>query len=150
MPDVTAYIRIAGIVIVLLLFPLGYLKGCSDEKEDFDAYKATVAAAGKAQEERTKVRIAEDKKAKEKADAEHDKVLAALNARIASLRARRTDSGFMPPATPGTASPDVATFNRSELERALRTLDSEVQGIADEGSKAVIDLDAAKAWAQGR
>lgn len=142
----TEYIRIAALVFVVLLFPLGYLKGCSDEKEEFDAFKAQVEAAGRAQEKRTKEIIAENKTAKEKADAENRATHAALDAE--RLRKQRTRTIFLPATASGPASPTSASFDRANLEQALQRLDAGVQGLVDEGDAAIVDLNTAKRWAQ--
>lgn len=143
------YLRIALLVFVVALFPLGYMKGCSDEKERFDAFKESVAAVGKAQEERTKERTAADKAAKEKADEENRVARDRLLATIGKLRRERAGSSFVPAAPSCPERPASACLDRAELERALRNLDAGVQGLVDEGSKAVTDLNTAKRWAQG-
>ena len=70
------------------------------------------------------------------------------------LRLRRDADGarrsFVPPASAGAARPDLACFDRTALESALRELVTEVRGFVDEGAAATIDLDTAKIWNQER
>lgn len=87
-------------------------------------------------------------KRKEEADAQNSAALATLAGTIKRLRDARSGSGFVPQAAACPGSPERAGFDRAELERALRTFDQEVQGLVDEGSRAVVDLDTAKKWAQ--
>lgn len=139
----TAYIRMAAIVFVVLLFPAGYLKGCADEKERFDTFKAEVEAAGKAQQERTKATIAEDRKRKEKADEEHAAAIADLARKLRDARSRPVST---PAACP--SDPDGANRYRAEFERAYRDLVAGLRAEGERCSKAVIDLNTPKRWAQ--
>ena len=118
-------------------------------EDAFEEFRVEVEVAGRVQEEQTKTRIAEERAEKEKSDAENARATASLRATIRKLRDERASSSFVPPAASAPASPDRAAFDRAELERALRELDSGVQGLVDEGSQAVVDLDTAKGWAQG-
>lgn len=144
------YIRLAALVFVVLLFPAGYLKGCADEKERFDDFKAMVEAAGKAQEDRTAARIAHDGLLKEEADEENRMARDRLLAAIRKLRSERPSGSFVPAAASCTDRPAAACLDRAILERAIRDLDAGVQGLVDEGSSAVTDLDSAKRWAHDR
>lgn len=145
------YLRLAGIVLVVLLFPLGYLKGCSDEKERFEAYKGQVAAVGKAQEERTAARVALDNLLKEEADEDNRAAHARLQSAIGELRRERARRSIVPAAPAASKCPDgQACFDRTELERAIEHFRDGVRGLADEGSAVMIDLDTAKEWAHGR
>lgn len=139
----TEYLRIALLVVVVLLFPLGYLKGCSDEKGRFDAFKGTVEAAGKAQLERTTKQTADDKKRKEKADEEHARAIADLNRRLRDARSRPVSA---PASCP--SSPDGAGRYRAEFDGAYRDLVAGLRAEAERCSKAVIDLNTGKLWAQ--
>jgi hypothetical protein len=161
-PDVAGIIRIAAIIFVLLLFPLGYLKGCSDEKEDYDAFKATVAAAGKAQEDRTKARIADDKKAKERSDRDYQERIDRLN----NLASRQHDelqhaasSSIVPtvPAAPrgsGSAaqqSANVVCFARDRLSQGisaeLSSFAERFSASAQTGASAIAGFKACATWA---
>jgi hypothetical protein len=142
------YLRLAGIVLVVMLFPLGYLKGCSDEKERFEAYKGQVAAVGKAQEERTAARIALDNLLKEEADEDNRAAHARLQSAIGELRRERARRSIVPAAPAGATSPDRITFDRAALDRAIRDFDSELTRIIESCDGQRIGLDTAKKWAQ--
>lgn len=157
MPGVN-YLRIALLAFVVALFPLGYIKGCSDEKERFDSYKGEVAAAGKAQEERTAARIANDNMLKEEADHDHHEALrrlAAVHAR-ALARMRADASGLIVPSVPaapgsGAADDDVACFGAGRLnELILGSLEHFLERAADvvqRGETAEAGFQACAEWA---
>ena len=63
------------------------------------------------------------------------------------LRSARASSSFVPATTTGASRPDLACFGRPELESALRTLDTEIQGLIEIGDEATVNLDMAKRWA---
>lgn len=123
-------------------------KGWIDEKAAFDSFKGATEALGEQARERTATRIKTDKLAKEKADAQNKVDRDNFRATVIRLRNERTSSSFVPAAPAGAASPDRAAFGRADLERAIRELDQGVQGLVDQGSAAIIDLDTAKRWAQ--
>lgn len=138
------WVIIGGLCIALLVQTARY----EFVEMAFEEFKIETRTAGRVQEEQTKARIAEERAAKEKADAENARAVARLNATIRKLRDERASSSFVPNAASATASPERACFDRPELERALRDFDSEAARLVDEGSKAVVDLDTAKRWAQ--
>ena len=109
-------------------------------------------AANAAAEKQAREKEVLDKQAKEKADAENQKAVSDLNATIGKLRAdankRRTN--FLPATPTATASSDTACFNRPEYLGAYGSLVEGLRGLADEGSKAVTDLNTAKTWAKNR
>lgn len=118
-------------------------------KAEYAAFKANVKAVGEEAERKAKARELADKQNKEKADAEN-KTLRADNAALSrKLRDARARGGFVPAATPGARRPDIAPFDRAELERAIQRLDDGVSGIVEKGDQARIDLDSAKRWAKG-
>jgi Tfp pilus assembly protein PilX len=119
-------------------------------RTELATFKEQVAEAAQRQTEQALKRTIADEKRKEEADAAHAQTVSALNARIAGLRARHPDSGFVPPAPATTSRPDLACFDRAEYQRADGAFTAEARGLADEGATAAIDLDAAKVWAQGR
>ena len=120
-------------------------------KADFNAFKGGVAALGKAAADRARLADTINQQNKEASDADHKTELAALQRTITGLRGERakrgTSGGFVPEAPRPTGSPALVTSERPLLDGALRTLDTEVQGLVDEGSKAVVDLNAGKKWA---
>ena len=140
-------IGVGVIILVLGAAVTIQTKRLDSLRMEYAEFKAGVEVLGKAAEKAAKEKEAKDKLAKETADAENARTTANLHAAIAKLRAQRTSSSFLPAPAPTTGSLDRAAFDRAELERAIRTLDSEVQGIVAEGDKAVIDLNTAKGWA---
>ena len=116
----------------------------------FDGFKAQVAAEGKVAQERANAQAAKDKLTKETADAENARVTAALRADITKLRRERDSArvSTVPAAPAGSGRPDLACFDRSGLESALRGLLGDIRGLVDQGAAATLDLNTAKAWAQ--
>lgn len=119
-------------------------------RAEYSDYRRNVAVAAQAAAEQALQKTIEDEKKKEKADEENLRLRTALDATTRRLRDARAASSFVPAAASCPSRPESASFDRTLLERALRDLDSEVQGLVDEGSRAVIDLDSAKRWAQER
>lgn len=116
----------------------------------FDGFVATVKAQGEAAQTLKLAREKQDKLNKEKTDAEVKRSLDRLRADNQRLRDARAGSGFVPGTASPAGSPDRACFDRIELERAIRIFDSEVSGLVEQGSEAVVKLDAAKDWALRR
>lgn len=131
-----------GIYAGILKLELGSVR------TEYAEFKTKVVTAAVAAAEQALKKTIADEQDKEKSDAENSKTTRDLRAAIERLRRARPDGGFVPPAAPGAASPERAAFDRAELERAIRSLDSGVQGLVDEGSKAVTDLNTAKEWAR--
>lgn len=116
-------------------------------KAEYAAFVAQVKAAGEAAEKIARQQQATDQQRKEQADVENKHTLDALNADIKRLRHARASGGFVPAAPAAAGRPDLACFDRAELEQSIRALDTSVQGIADQGSAATVNLDSAKRWA---
>lgn len=136
---------VSGIVGTAILIAIaGYLYHCESVKE---AQAVAIVLAEQAKE-RAEKQAASDRAAKEKADED----LKASRADAASLARRlrnaRAASSYLPPASPGSASPSRAAFDRAELERAIQRLDAGVSGLIEEGDQARVGLDSAKRWAQ--
>ena len=121
-------------------------------QSEYDTFKGGVAALGKAAEVRTKAENAANLKRKQDADKENADAFAVANRTIASLRrdADRARGSFVPGASSTAKRPDLACFDRVELESAVRGLVTEVRGFVDEGGKATLDLNTARVWAAGR
>lgn len=86
---------------------------------------------------------------KEKTDANHKRTTAALRTDIARLRNSASGGGVSIPG-PFAGSPDRTCFDPAKLDSAIRKFDAGILGIVETGSQAVIDLDLAKEWANGR
>ena len=146
------YIYLAVGAVVLALSGAVYVQtvrvaAC---KAEFAEFRGGVEALGKAAEKSARDKEAMDKIFKEKSDAENEAAIAGLNATIKRLRDARPSRSFVPPAATSSSRPDLACYDRPELERATGDLVESLRGLADEGSKATLDLNTAKAWARGR
>lgn len=116
-------------------------------KTEYAEFKAGVKVLGEAAQAAADKKAAEDKAKKEKADAYTKKVVADLNATVERLRDERAGSSLLPPAPAGSRSPEIAAFDRAELDGALSSFVERTANLIAEGSKATLDLDTAKAWA---
>lgn len=117
-------------------------------EQEFAEFRNEVAAAGIAAEKAKIEREALDRKNKEDADASNAKAIADATATISRLRSQINSSrGFVPPAPATSTRPDLACFDRAELERANRELVEGVRAGADEGTTATLNLNTAKRWA---
>lgn len=119
-------------------------------KAEFKGFVATTRAQGEAAQKLSDATKAADKKRKDQADAENKRTIDTLRADVKRLRNARAGSSFVPAPAPGASRPELACFDRAELERAIRDLDRGVQGLVDEGSEAAVNLDTARTWAQQR
>lgn len=138
--------------IALGFMVISLFAGCEHKraehwKEKHQSFVAHVKAIGEDQERATKRKIREDQLAKEKANEENRRSVATLNATISRMRAERARTGILPPIPPGSPSPESAAFNRVELERTLREFTESAAGLAEEGDRAIVDLNSAKKWA---
>lgn len=126
----------------------GHHQGFKEEKAEYDAFVVKVDAAGREAQLKADQQKAEDKLAKEKADDENRKTIAALTGTITSLRNSRPAGNLVPPAPAGSKRPDLVCFDRSSYQSAYGGLVKEVRGLSDEGTAATVDLNTAKAWAR--
>jgi len=144
----TPYMLIGIAALVLASMGFGWMKGAHHEALKAAKFEAATEALGKAQAQRSKEINAHNLQLKQEADNENKRTTAALLADIKRLRNARASGSFVPGSASAPASPDRATFDRAELEQSIRDFDTGVQGLVDQGSQAVIDLDSAKRWAQ--
>lgn len=116
---------------------------------EYADYRKTIAeGAVKAAEAALKKTIADQRK-RDEADAENLRLQRDLAAATRRLRDARATGSLVPAAASCPERPASACFNRDALERALRDFDAGIQGLVDEGGRAVIDLDTARRWAEG-
>lgn len=128
---------------------IGAREELAAEKQAFSSFKATTKELGdKAATEAERQKKA-DKIAKETADAENAVTVAGLNRAVERLRGERNRAGggVVPAAPAATSRPELAAFDRAELDRTVRNFEEGVEGLVIEGAKAVVDLDTARRWA---
>jgi hypothetical protein len=133
-----------GTVVLILGTLLKIQTARLDSKtREFDTFVAQVKAKGEEQERKTQETIARNQKEKERADEMYKRNLARLERDVKRLRDSANRSVL--PAAPAEArDPSRATFDRAELDRALREFIGETAAIAGEGAKAVEGLDSLK------
>lgn len=112
----------------------------------FDGFVSTTNALGEAAQAESERRTKDDIRKKEKADHENATTVATLRADIKRLRSARSGSSFLPPTGAAALGTDRACFSRPELERAIRDLDTGVQGIVEACDFTRVNLDGAKRW----
>ncbi len=137
-----------GIYALLIGLVLGYVKGCTDEKVRGAKFEGAVAAVGAEQEKRARATGLINRQRQGEANAENSKLRNDYRLLVGRLRNERARSSLLPPAAPGTKRPQIASFDRAELDRALRDYETEVTGLLEEGDAARIDLDTVKKWAR--
>lgn len=113
----------------------------------FDGFVATVKAEGEAAEKLAKAEAAEDKRKKEIADHDYQSRIDSLVADNQRLRNERSRRGYVPAAPAGSRNPEIACFDRADLEQALRRLDEGISGLIDEGDADAVGLNVARRWA---
>lgn len=113
----------------------------------FDGFVGTVKAEGDAAKKLAEAKAAEDKRKKESSDHEYQTTITGLRADVKRMRDARSGSRFVPDAPAGSRSPNLACFDRPELERTIRDFDTAIQGLVDQGSADAVGLNVARAWA---
>lgn len=137
---------IAGAGIVLAIG--GYYLDCEHNKNDYKNFVASLKADQKLAEKVSGIQAKNDRRKNEILHNENANLRASNAALSRSLRDARSRANYLPPAAPGAKRPEVATFDRQELERAIQRLDDRVSGIIEKGDQARIDLDTARSWAK--
>ena len=87
-------------------------------------------------------------KAKEVADVDYKETIKRLNADNKRLRNERSRTSYTPAATANTGRPDLACFDRIELESAFQFLDAGLQDLIAEGDQNTTRLVSGMKWAQ--
>lgn len=117
-------------------------------RHEYDAFKGGVEALGLAAKKAAAEKEAADIKRKADTDALHQASVDALNADIRRLRTRSPSPSFVSAATSCPGGAAGATEFRAEYQRSYGALVAGLRGLGDEGSKATVDLNSAKTWAQ--
>lgn len=143
---------------ILALFGVVWLHGChygsEGEKEnthrvqtEFNKFVTSTEEAGKAADAKARAIEAAHKLSKEKADAAHKSTLSEYRDYVGRVRLSRARSSFLPSPAPDAGSPESIAFDRAELDGAIRSLDTGVQSLIEQGDEKRIALDAAIEWA---
>ena len=115
-------------------------------KTEYAQFRAGVKVVG----EQTQVRKVEielaNKQRKERADAENIRTIAALDADNKRLRDERASRSLLPERAAGPGRADRITFDRAELDAALRKYEAGIQGLLEEGDKARVNLNTGRQW----
>ena len=150
---IAAAIAIGGLTLALYVQSSrleGEQEAHGRTKASYAAFVSDTKRMGLEAQKRADDQKAKDKLAKEKADAENAKTIAALTADIGRMRRERANSrgDGVPPAPPGSKRADLACFDRAEYRRAYGELVTEIRGGADEGTASTVNLNTARKWAQ--
>lgn len=144
----------AGVVIlglgVALKVQSARLESCQAE---YATFKAEVKLFGEAAIKAAREREAADKANKEKADVQNAKSrrdLDGIYAAYRSLRDQRAASSRLPEAATFAPSADRTCFDSKALAASIRGYETGILTVVEQGDAARLDLDTAKAWAQGR
>lgn len=135
----------------LLLAAFGgvcWLQGAHHEQLKAVKFEAATVALGEAAKQRSAHITKADKLRKENADAENNRTITSLRADVKRLRDERSRSSYVPAAPAGSRSPEIACFNRADLERAIQQLDDRVSAMVARCDEGTVNLDTAKRWAQ--
>ena len=65
------------------------------------------------------------------------------------MRDDRARGRFVPAAPAGSRNPEIACFDRAELERTIRDFDTAIQGLIEQGDADAVGLNVARSWASG-
>jgi hypothetical protein len=144
------YVLIASAFALTLLYAGCEHKRAKSWKEKYQTFLIQTEAVGKAQEAATKAKILSDKLVKDTADAEHAATVKSLNDTLSRLRSERASRSYLPPAAPGAPSAQRACLSRPDAERAIREFVEGAGRLLEEGDRAIVDLNTAKAWASAR
>lgn len=109
---------------------------------------AEISAAGQAAQAKADERARREAQEKEKADHEYQDTIARLRDDVQRLHSARARTNYVPPAAPAARNPDLACFDRGQLEQALRSFDAGASEIVGAGDEAAAGLNAVKEWAK--
>jgi hypothetical protein len=137
---------LAGALGVALLVAFVQTLRLDSEQKAFALFKIQVQTLGDEQNRKTAEAEARHRELVKEKDNENATAHAALAAVSKRLRDRDSRRGLVPPATPGSSRPDLACYNRAELDDALRAFTGSVGELVIEGESATIDLNTAKSW----
>lgn len=117
---------------------------------EYKGFVGLTQSLGEAARKEALARDAQNLANKLKADNENKIALDTLRADNKRLRDVRARTSYLPSAPTNASRPDLACFDRAELEQSIRAFDTGLQGIVDEGGEAAVSLNTAKSWAQSQ
>ena len=141
-----------GALILVLAFGGAYVKGRHDGKEvvqeQFDLYRAQVAAEAKAAAADAKQKEFQSKVETQNVQVRLDTALADNRKLLVDAAKNRAGSGYLPSIPAGTPASVAATtcFDRPKLDAALSAFGTAVAGVVGEGAVAVIQRDGWHRW----
>lgn len=115
----------------------------------YDGFVATTKAQGEAAKKEAEAEAKADRQLKESSDREYQTAIASLRADVKRMRDDRARASFVPAAPAGSRSPDLACFDRADLDGALRRLDAGISGLIGEGDADAVGLNVGRRWAAG-
>lgn len=138
-----------GTILLVLGTSTAYYRWQANRWEaKHEAFRIEVHSLAAAAEQKRIATEAKNKKDKELADARNAARLADLRAANQRLRDSIASTRFVPQPAPGAADPGRASFDRADLERALRSFAEGVADLVREGDEARAGLDSAREWAR--
>lgn len=145
----TGYLALAGAVVFLLMFAAikvqsSRLAVC---KADHKTFVAQTKAAGDAQEARTKAEIGRQASLLKQSEVQNAKLSAGLATANQRLRDERASRRLVPAAPEGSKRPDLACFDRAELDATLRRFAESVAGLTEQGDQNTLRLKLSRDWA---
>lgn len=142
----TLYIALGA---ALIIAGLGIaLKVQTNRLADKEALIASMKAIGEAQEAKTRKTIEENTKLVKEKNDENATLHAKLGLTAKRLRDANSSRSIVPPATPAASRPELACFDRTELNGALREFTRGLDELIIACESRTIDLNTAKTWAQ--
>lgn len=146
------YVLGAALVGAALLFGYVQTKRLGETRAEHAAYVATVTAEAERASRENALRAMRELRAKERADEENARTVAALRARVERLRRESpaVSGGAAAPAPAASKCPDgQVCFDAAEYQRAYGVFAAGARAVADSCTEMIADLDTAKGWARG-
>lgn len=149
--SLTGYIALGCAAVVGLVSAYAYVqtKRLESCKAEFQTFKSEVKRLGKEAEIKVKLTEAANLRKKEQAD-ESLRKLRIVNDDLSKRLRDNAGSSFVPPTGSVTGKPEVACFNQSSIDSAIKRFAERVTGITEQGQSAVDELNNAKSWSQSQ
>ncbi|MDR3414230.1 MAG: hypothetical protein P4L87_25260 [Formivibrio sp.] len=115
-------------------------------KAEYAGFVATTKAQGEAAQKLADAERKRNKQLKDDSDATYQTTIDQLKSDAQRLRNARASSRYVPAASPTSSRPDLACFDRADLERSIQQLDAEVQSLIDYGDEGIAGLNIGRKW----